>query len=502
MKKRILALLLAGLITASLASCVSSGTQNEPDNDTEAEQTQDESTTPRDEEDTDPIGSEWTSVDETVFTTSQVSMREEPDTSGDIIKALAKETQLHRTRVNEDWSYVETADGETGYVSNKYVTSVNILGTDFTAIEGGEKIMYATDVLNVRLYPCADTFSDKMGSYKKDDEVIVVATNGKWYRVKYTAEGSESPKYYYVNASYVATEKGASSGDASQYEPLFTALTEEKVMYANGQVNIRTTPVANKDDNSNLIATLKRGAKVIVMKEGTVDGQKWVYAKAEVEQQGEKIDLVEGYIFASYLNAETAPESMTLDELVSYYGFTKTAKTLYIIKGKSLNVRSTPSTANSDNYVGTLSSKDSAESEPTKVNVVAQGKVDKMSWYIITYVDGETTSYRFISASATYTTANPSGEWKLTLENFNVTYSEYTVLETPVAITATRDVKGFATPETAENAPFSIKSGEKATLVAKESDKEDRYAWFVIQTTDGTLYFVSGAYFTGAASNG
>ena len=97
--------------------------------------------------------------------------------------------EVRGAAVSEDWSYVETADGESGYVSNRYITAVNILGTDFTAVEGGEKIMYATDVVNVRLYPSADDkISDKKGAYQKDDEVTVVATNGKWYRVKFKTE--------------------------------------------------------------------------------------------------------------------------------------------------------------------------------------------------------------------------------------------------------------------------------------------------------------------------
>ncbi|MBQ8309384.1 MAG: SH3 domain-containing protein [Clostridia bacterium] len=357
MKKRILALLLAGLITASFASCVASGDQENPDNDTEAEQTQGESTTPDDGTESTPDVTEWTSVDETVFTVSQVSLREDPDTSGDIVKALAKETQLHRTRVSENWSYVETTSGEKGYVSNRYITSVNILGTDFTTIAGGEKIMYATDVVNVRLYPSADDFSDKKGSYSKDDEVTVVATNGKWYRVKFKTNSDGSVEYYYVNASYLSEEKGGTSIDMSQYESLFAPLTEEKVMYADGKVNIRTSPVVT-EDGSNLITTLKSGAKVTVTKEGTVDGQKWYYAKAEIapEKEGDPSKKVEGYITASYLTDETSPESMTLDELiVRYPTFSKLTKTVYVVKDKSLKVRSTPEYLEDDsNYVDTL----------------------------------------------------------------------------------------------------------------------------------------------------
>jgi Spy/CpxP family protein refolding chaperone len=45
MKKRILALLLAGLLTASMVSCVASSDQDEPGNDTEEEQNYGDDTT-------------------------------------------------------------------------------------------------------------------------------------------------------------------------------------------------------------------------------------------------------------------------------------------------------------------------------------------------------------------------------------------------------------------------------------------------------------------------
>ena len=492
MKKRILALLLAGLITASMASCVATGNQDEPGNDTEADQTLgNDTTTAPTEDETDPGDTEWTVVDETVFTLNQVSLREEPDTSGTVVKALAKEIQLHRTKVSEDWSYVETADGESGYVSNRYITAVNILGTDFTAVEGGEKIMYATDVVNVRLYPSADDkISDKKGAYQKDDEVTVVATNGKWYRVKFKTESDGTVLYYYVNASYLANEKGASSNDASQYESLFTALEIPEVKYTNAKVNVRTTPVAV--DNDNLIVTLEKGAKVVVLKTGTVDGQGWSYVNAEVApvKEGDPSTKVEGYVSSAYLTAEVAPESLTLDELIERYpSFTKLTKTVYVVKEKSLKVRSTPEYLEDDsNYVDTLNAL-------TKVEVVAQGKTD-LTWYIIKYVDEDSkVTYRFTSASATYTTTDSTGEWKLTLENLTATYSDYVVLDEAITITATAKANGYTKPETAKEAPFSVSAGATAKLVAKES-KASGNVWYVIQATDGTLYFVPMQYFT------
>lgn len=482
----------------SLVSCVASGEQDDPGDDTEQQQTQNDDTTDGEEDTTGPdeiVG--WVDVDEDVYVVNRVTLREEPDTSGTAIDTLDKEMKLHRTRVSEDWSYVETSEGVKGYVSNKYITSVNILGTDFTAVSGGEKIMYATDALNVRLYPSAESFSEKMGSFQKDDEVCVVATNGKWYRVKYATvkDGVETVNYYYVNASYLADEKGAKPDDDSEYQDLFTTLTEPKTMYASEKVNIRSTPVAV--DNENLIATLGKGVKVTVLKEGTVNDQKWCYVKAELapEKEGDPSTKVEGYVSAAYLKNETTNDKLSLDELIARYpAFTKLSKTVYVVKEKSLKVRSTPEYLTDDsNYVDTLQAL-------TKVEVVAQGKTD-LTWYIIKYVDeNEDISYRFTSASATYTTTDESGEWKLTLENLTATYTDYVVLDSAITITATAKANGYTKPETSATAPFSVSAGATAKLVAKENKSTDN-TWYVVEASDGTLYFVPMEYFTLPAEN-
>jgi hypothetical protein len=261
-------------------------------------------------------------------------------------------------------------------------------------------------------------------------------------------------------------------------------------MYTDAKVNIRTTPVAV--DSANQIATLEKGAKVTVLKEGTVNEQKWCYVKAEIapKKEGDPSTKVEGYVSAAYLTEEIANESLTLDQLIARYpAFTKTSKTVYVVKEMSLKVRSTPEYLTDDsNYVDTLEAL-------TKVEVVAQGKTD-LTWYIIKYVDeNEKVSYRFTSASATYTTTDESGGWKLSLENLTATYSDYELVSPAVTITATAKANGYTKPETSATAPFSVLAGATAKLVAKENKAADN-TWYVVQASDGTLYFVPMEYFT------
>ncbi|MBQ8309383.1 MAG: hypothetical protein IJX80_00035 [Clostridia bacterium] len=75
------------------------------------------------------------------------------------------------------------------------------------------------------------------------------------------------------------------------------------------------------------------------------------------------------------------------------------------------------------------------------------------------------------------------------------TYSDYVLLDTPITITAIAKANGYTKPETAAEAPFSVSAGATAKLVAKENKESDN-TWYVVQATDGTLYFVPMEYFT------
>ena len=207
-------------------------------------------------------------------------------------------------------------------------------------------------------------------------------------------------------------------------------------------------------------------------------------------KEGDPSTKVEGYVSAAYLTEETSNDKLSLDELIERYpSFSKVSKTVYVVKEKSLKVRSTPEYLEDDsNYVDTLEAL-------TKVEVVAQGKTD-LTWYIIKYVDeDQKVSYRFTSASATYTTPAESGEWKLTLENLTATYTDYILLDSPITITANAKANGYTKPETSATAPFSVSAGATAKLVAKENKATDN-TWYVVEASDGTLYFVPMEYFT------
>ena len=216
--KRILALLLAGVLLLSLASCVSNNGDEETGEPTDTTNTNTDTNTDTSttggEDSTEPEDSiKWEETDETVYTFKAVNLR--ADVNGESLKSLDSELALHRTRVSEAWSYVEvTIDGEKleGYISNKYITTVNILGTDFVTIEGG-KTMYAISEsgVNVRKYPTVSDFSTVVKTIAKDTEVKAVAKNDNWFKIEDTTEDETTPVYYYISAKLLSETKGGAS---------------------------------------------------------------------------------------------------------------------------------------------------------------------------------------------------------------------------------------------------------------------------------------------------
>ena len=144
MKKRIVALLLAGLMSAAaLTSCRVQNTNpggTEPENPT----TPTETTTP--DNPYKPPVETWQDVDKSVYTFNEVKLRQQASNTGSALANIPKETELHCTKQSTSWYYVEYKKGEetiSGYVSKASVTEANILGTDMVAVDGGSKIMYA-----------------------------------------------------------------------------------------------------------------------------------------------------------------------------------------------------------------------------------------------------------------------------------------------------------------------------------------------------------------------
>lgn len=484
MKKRILAMLLAGLLTASFASCVSSGSREDPSG---TESRQETPTTAATEEPPTPSVS-WTEVDQTVYTTDSVKLRESASSAAKVLETLPAATELHRVKTSTAWSEVEY-NGKTGYVSNAYVTTVDILGKNFTPVDGGSKIMYANAACNVRLYPSTDDFSKKVGSYQMNDEVKVLATNEKWAKIEYkTSSGTAT---YFISLSCLSSTKVTDPNDPTQYEGLFTDC-EKKTLYTTGTVALRKVP--STATGVTVLDYLKQGVKVTALKTGTANEINWTYVEAEVppQKEGDPVQYIKGYVSSRYLSSSSTTK-VTIDELLAAYpgAFTKVNKTMYVLASvDALNARTSPEFINEDKTTGTKSNVGAILTPKEKLTVVAVGNYNDNNWCVIEYKTGD---FYFVGSSQL--TSSADGKVVLVLDDIKVKYPEFTVLETAESATASGTVNCYETPETADKPAKALSKGDTVKIVAKQTGA-DRNVWCIIQLEEGgTLYFAAMSLF-------
>ena len=508
MKKRILALLLAGVLAASLVSCVD-GDEDPAEGDGTTESTTESGDGYAPSEDEFEEDDVWVEKTATVYTHSTAYLRKEADGSSDSVTTVPSASTLTRTKVSSTWSFVTYTD-ETGnntyegYISNNYITATNITGSDFQPVANGTQICYALDALNARKYPVAADYSTKMGSFEKDAEIRVVATNGAWLKVLYsTDEEAETETYYYVSALYVSAEKGGAPLATDPYEASFVEITPAKTMYiSQAGYRLRNEPIVSKDTVLYTFATA--GVKVLVTKQGNVtdgDGEvmSWSYVTAFIPAKtaGDPTTTIEGYIATESLTEEHPGilNSTTVSEVLALYPtfVSITPKTMYIVKnassenGTTVNLRATPE-IKSTNIISSVTTKKDAV-KPTEIKVVATNNAD---WYVIERTDTKgNVSYAFINADPSYVTSDPAGDVKITPENLSA-LKNFQVLEQVRTITATGVANGYSLPKVGDKVQYPMKEGDTATLVAVETGANP--TWYAIDV-NGVIYFVGMEFF-------
>lgn len=502
MKKRIVALLLAGLMSATaLASC---RVQNQNQHGgTEPNQNPPTNQTTPGENTNNPPAITWQEVDKNVYSISDVKLRQEASGTSTALASIAKETALHCTKQSTSWYYVEYGELK-GYVSKASVTEINILGTDFVEITGGSKVMYANaQTINVRLYPTDADFSTAVGSFKLNDEVTVVATNGAWHRVQYIKNGEQ--KTYYVSAACLNDEKVKDPDDTTAYENLFTAVNGETGVEKyvkvdqGGKVNFRKAP----NTESTIIMSLSDGVKVTVLKTGTVNGMEWSYivVRVESDKDGVPSEYKFGYISSDYLSNTTG--DMTLDDLLAHYPtFTKVEGGMmyYVLKEATITIRREPVFPADGEASNSLSNPQSGKTPDSikAIKVVATGTVDGTRWFIVEFVkkegDTETLIRGFVGGKALeYLTTDANGNPTVTIEDLIAKYPQFTKLETPTNVTASKNANTYGTPDASGEVLGQITAGTTVKLVAQEAGA---YAtWYVVEDAEGKLLFVGKEFF-------
>ncbi len=486
MKKRILALLLAGLLTtSSLVSCVSSTNRPEDTGDkTEESQTRPTETTDNNNPITDPVT--WNNVNETVYVvTSSLTLTSVND-SNTTVKAKLME-KLTRVKISTDGkrSVVEK-DGVQYYVSSTYLNNTDLLGESFTACE--PKTMYANGSVNVRTYASSDeSFSKKIVTLQTNDTVTVVAVGDKWSKIEYATD-----TYYFVYSEYLSETKVVDPNTVD-YSSYFEEYNQ--TLYITTDVlNVRKVPsLANGVE---MIGKLSRDDQVTAIAKGTIDGMLWYQILFPDEvSAGQTQTYTLAYISGKYASTTQGSTEITLEDfLLDYPAFTElsTHKNMYVM-ANALNLRSTPEFPKDDKNIAlTLVKKDA-------LVLVATATIEDTKWGLVTVEvteDNKTvTKFLFVGSPDKNLTTSPDGEpAPLTLEELTAKYNLTDIEDKTVY------AKGDVLYNTAPSNPdaSSTKKLEKNQTVTVVATCVANYAeWYVFLIEgDNTYYFAGSSHFS------
>ena len=116
-KNRIIALLLAGLMTtAAMTSCRVQGNNDNPQGTEPNQNGSSQTTTVKPDDPYTPPTITWSDVDKLVFAAGEIDLLEEANKNSKKLGAIPVEAELHCIKQNTSWYLVEY-DGKQGYVS-------------------------------------------------------------------------------------------------------------------------------------------------------------------------------------------------------------------------------------------------------------------------------------------------------------------------------------------------------------------------------------------------
>lgn len=217
-----------------------------------------------------------TEVNETVYATSAVRVRDYPSTQyGEVINALAAGQSVQRTgTTSTGWSRVEIGN-TVGYVYSSYLSTTK--PSSDASDESSSSTAYAVTGVNVRETPNGTVIA----TLTEGQQVTLTGTEqGGWVQIK---TGSITG---YVYESYLSTSQSGNSTSSSDESDVKVTETNDTV-YATTGVNVRDYPSSS---SGNVIATLTSGQQVTRI--GTTSSG---WSKI-------KVGNVTGYVYSSYLS--------------------------------------------------------------------------------------------------------------------------------------------------------------------------------------------------------
>ena len=370
MKKRILTLLLAGLLAVSAVAC------NKPEENPNDGGTSGTGTT----YETDKDG--YKIVKETVYAvTDKLNLREKASTSSEKVATVDFGTVMTRLKEGDVWSLVEY-EGEECYVMSEYVTTDDLNGENFTTCDPTE--MHTTASANVRKYPTKNSYVENniVKTLSTGTTVTVIGESDDWYKI------SMDGKQYYINADLLDEGKVASKADLGDFEKKFedAKLDTPKTMYATDSLRIRQYP--STAEYSTVLGSFKAGTEVTVysiVRIGT-SGNKWAQIKINETVGDNSTPLITAYVSYDYLSEKKVGDNTNLDSLLEAYTFDELEEDLkmWVPETYSFNVivRKTPSIPEGD-----LSNKKGLLKPGEEVTVIALGTGDYADWCMISLGD-------------------------------------------------------------------------------------------------------------------
>lgn len=156
-----------------------------------------------------------------VVSKTAVNIRKETNTTSDVLGTVKDGDVLTTTKYSDNWVCVTLEDGQTGYISRRRVVDYSKdLMDSFVAYESEITVIAETSI-SIRRYPSVpdDEKSHLVcGHLQKGDKVTCIAKGDGWYKVtfKTDAEGTVDPdgtetRDYYItaNSKYVSDANAA-----------------------------------------------------------------------------------------------------------------------------------------------------------------------------------------------------------------------------------------------------------------------------------------------------
>ena len=492
LKRTLTLMILAGLLTTSLAACVVK--PDDPQNTGGSEPYYEAPTLPSGADTnpiaptTDPATVVYAPVNQTVYTISNASLKPvaNPNDASAALP-LGAITEMTRVGLHAVWSKVNY-QGTEYYIATALLTTDDLAQKTFNPVT---KTLYVcTGSVNVRSYPSAENFSEKLGSRNLDDEIKVIAENGTWSKIEWVENGNT--KTGFIKSEFLSTTK--SNVNESDFLRYFSELSAPKTMYVStSAANLRKYPYA--DGRGTLVVPdgLKLGTAVTVVAEGTVDGVDWYAVEWEVNS------LKVTCYMAKKALSETSGAA-TLEDILEQYPALKkfdADKTLYVFEDNAFG-RSAPTriVINDKNNIVKLLYKGNTVTAVASGKIAGQdpnGNAEDISWCLVKDTE---LGYYFVSLSVL--TSDPELKPSvpvLTLDELVASYG-FEKLTSPSTMKAKEDVKPWSAPNEGAQMDVTIAKDTQVTVLAKGSTKEGfaTNEWYIIEY-NGAHYFVIRGHF-------